>query len=69
MADQLKQETRERLQQHEQQLLDVRDKTQDAEERTRIEDQLKSLQLTLSDLDDMDENTLRQVHDRLGPPA
>ena len=57
----LRGEVVDHLQQHAQRLRELRDMTQDRQERRRIDAELDSLQITLSDLEQMDEPQLRKV--------
>lgn len=60
----LRSEIVERLEVRAQRLRELRDMTQDREERVRLDAQLDEIQITLSDLEHMDEPRLRQVLER-----
>ena len=47
------------VQRKQQRMRELRDMTQDRDERVRLDDELAAMQITLSDLESMDEETLR----------
>jgi hypothetical protein len=62
--DKLTREVLETLQTREQRLRELRDMTQDGNEISEIDAELRSIQLTLSDLAEMDEASLQSVIER-----
>jgi hypothetical protein len=60
----LKSQLMEEVQTRQQRLRELRDMTQDRDERIRLDAELDATQITLSDLETMDEQALRERHAR-----